>query len=129
MSIDPLANALINIKNHENSTKKECMVRPASKLLGEILGVMQRNGYISTYEFIDDRREGMYRIRLLGKINECKAVKPRYAVKKDGFEKFEKRYLPANDIGMLIVSTPKGVMTHHEAKAMSSGGRILAVIY
>lgn len=129
MSLDPIANALINIKNHESSSKRVCEARPASKLLGGILGVMQKNNYISTYEFVDDGRDGIYRIQLLGRINVCKAIKPRYAVKRDGFEKFEKRYLPARDVGMLIVTTPKGVVSHTEAKKMLTGGRLLAYVY
>lgn len=126
---DPLSDALINMKNHENAAKKECVIRPASKLLGEILRVMQEKEYIGTYEFIDDGRDGMYKVSLLGKINECRAIKPRYAVKKSEFEKFEKRYLPSRDVGMLIVSTPKGVMNHFNAKENSTGGRLLAFLY
>jgi len=127
--VDPLADALINIKNHELASKRECLVRPASKLLGEVLQVMQRLGYVSTYERIDDGREGIYRINLVGKINECRAVKPRYAVKKNEYEKYEKRYLPSKEIGALIISTPKGVVSHTDAKGNSTGGRLLAYIY
>ena len=126
---DPLADALINIKNHEGASKRLCVVRPASRLLGEILRVMQEKRYISTYELVDDGREGLYKITLLGKINECKAIKPRYAVAKDEFEKFEKRYLPSVDIGTIIVSTPQGVFTHADAKKRGIGGRLLAYVY
>jgi small subunit ribosomal protein S8 len=66
---------------------------------------------------------------LAAKINDCKAIKPRYPVKKDGFEKFEKRYLPARDIGLLVVTTPEGVMTHKQAKEKSVGGRLLCFVY
>ncbi|MFH1224779.1 MAG: 30S ribosomal protein S8 [Candidatus Diapherotrites archaeon] len=126
---DPLADALANIKNHELASKKECLVRPASKLLGEVLKVMQKQGYISTYEYVDDGRDGMYRINLTGRINDCKAIKPRYAVGKNGFEKYEKRYLPSRGIGALIISTPKGIVTHSDAKREATGGRLLAYIY
>jgi len=127
--VDPIADALIAIKNSDNAAKKECMYRPASKLLGEILKVMQAAGYISSFEFIEDGRDGIYKISLLGKINECKAIKPRYAVKKNRFETFEKRYLPARDVGILVVSTPKGVLTHRKAKEKSLGGRLIAYVY
>jgi len=127
--VDPIADALINIKNHETASRKECRIRPASKLLSEILGVMRANGYIGDYERIDDGREGIFRITLLGKINKCKAIKPRYALKRNEFEKFETRYLPSRDIGMLIVSTPQGVMTHRLAREKKIGGRLLAFIY
>lgn len=127
--IDTLSDALISIKNHEKAAKKEIVIRPASKLLGRILKVMQENGYISTYEFIDDGRDGMYKANLLGKINECRAIKPRYSVKRDGFEKYEKRYLPSRDIGMLVVTTPEGIMTHAQAKRHATGGKLLAYVY
>jgi len=126
---DPIADALVNLKNHENAAKKECVIRPASKLMKEILRIMQEKGYIGAFEFVDDGREGLFKVQLIGKINECRAIKPRYAVKKTDFEKFEKRYLPSYDIGMLIVSTPKGVVTHKQAKEIETGGRLLAYIY
>ena len=103
---DPIADALINLKNNENASKKECIIRPASKLLKEILRIMQEKGYIGTFEFIDDGREGIFKVQLIGKINECRAIKPRYAVKKNDFESFEKRYLPSYDVrnvGKLVV--------------------------
>src|SRR3989344_454135 len=124
--IDPLTDALTSIKNSENAAKKECTIRPASRLLGEVLKVMQKNEYIGTYEFVDDGMEGLFKIRLSGTINNCKTIKPRYAVGRNEFEKYEKRYLPAKDMGMLIVSTPKGVMTHREAKESAIGGRLIA---
>ncbi len=127
--MDPVADALINLKNSDIASKKQCFFRPASKLLGEILRVMQKKGYLSTFEFIDDGREGIYRVELMGKINQCRAIKPRYATKRSGFEKYEKRYLPSKDVGILIVSTPKGVLTHDEAKKQGVGGRLLAYVY
>ena len=129
MSLDPIANALIAVKNSDAAAKRECLFRPASKLLGEILKVMQQQGYVNSFEFIDDGRDGTYKIGLLGKINNCRAIKPRYAVKNNGFEKYEKRYLPARDVGILIVTTPKGVLTHNEAKEKGVGGRLLAFVY
>ncbi len=129
MTSDALANTLISIKNHDARAKKECLVRPASKLLGAVLRILQKNSYIGGYEYVDDGRCGVYKIELLGKINECRAVKPRYSVKRDGFEKYEKRYLPARDVGLIIVSTPSGVITHMEAKKRETGGKLLAYVY
>jgi small subunit ribosomal protein S8 len=126
---DPINDALVNMKNHEKTAKKECSLRPASKLLNAILKVMKEQGYIEGFEKENDGREGIIKVKLAGKINECKAIKPRYAVKKDGFEKFEKRYLPSRDSGILIVTTPKGVITHKSAKEQKIGGRLLAFVY
>lgn len=127
--VDPLADALVNLKNSENAAKKECILRPASKLLGKILKVLQENQYIGTFEFIDDGREGMFKVGLVGRINNCGAIKPRYAVKKNEFEKYEKRYLPAKDVGLLIVSTSQEILTHKETKKRAIGGRLMAYIY
>jgi len=127
--VDPVSDALINIKNHDFASKRHCLLRPASKLMGEILRVLKDSGYVQAFEFVVDGREGIYKVDLAGKINDCKAVKPRYPVKKDGFEKFEKKYLPARGIGILIVTTPDGVMTHRQAKEKNLGGRLLGFVY
>lgn len=129
MSIDPIANALTALKNSERAAKPSCMLRPASKLLREIMRVMQENGYVSGFEILEDKKDGQLRIRLGGKLNECRAIKPRYAVQKDEFDKFEKRYLPSKDIGILIVSTSRGVLSHRMAKQEGIGGRLIAFVY
>ncbi len=127
--IDPLADALTNIKNHENAAKKLCLIKPAGKMLKEVLKLMQAQGYINTFEKIEDGRQGIFKIELNGTINECKAIKPRFAVKKDEFEKYELKYLPSREIGCLIISTSKGILTHKQAKEMKIGGRLLATIF
>ena len=90
---------------------------------------MQKHGYIGEFEYIDDGRSGKFRVQLLGRINKCRAIKPRFPVKVREFEEWEKRFLPSRDIGILIVSTPQGVMSHREAKAKGIGGRLLAFVY
>nr|MDO8045448.1 30S ribosomal protein S8 [Candidatus Baldrarchaeota archaeon] len=127
--LDPLADALSNIMNHELAGKKAVIIKPASKLIGEVLKIMLQEGYIGEFEYIDDGRAGKFRVQLLGRINKCGVIKPRFPVKKKDFEKWEKRYLPAHDIGILIVSTPQGVMAHKEAIKRGIGGRLLAYVY
>ena len=90
---------------------------------------MKKNKYIEDFEIVDDGKSGIYRIKLAGKLNECRAVRPRYKVKKDEFEKFEKRFLPSKDIGILIVTTSEGVLSHKEAIEKKIGGRLLAYVY
>nr|Q977V0.1 RecName: Full=Small ribosomal subunit protein uS8; AltName: Full=30S ribosomal protein S8 [Methanotorris igneus]AAK92536.1 ribosomal protein S8 [Methanotorris igneus] len=127
--MDPLANALNHLTNCERVGKKVFYIKPASKLIGRVLKVMQDHGYIGEFEFIEDGRAGIFKVELIGKINKCGAIKPRYAVKKHEFEKFEKRYLPARDFGLLIVSTSQGIMTHYEAKEKGIGGRLISYVY
>jgi small subunit ribosomal protein S8 len=65
----------------------------------------------------------------LGRINNCGVIKPRYSVKKNDLEKFEARYLPAQDFGVLILTTTKGVVSHVKAKELGIGGKLLAFVY
>ncbi len=127
--LDPLANALSTLSNNERRRKRDCIVWPASKMMGQVLRVMQKNGYIGEFEFIDDGRAGKYRIQLLGRINRCGVIKPRYPVKMGRIEPWEERFLPSREVGLLIMSTPRGVVSHREAKDSKSGGRLLAYVF
>ncbi len=126
---DPLANALSNILNKENAKTKECLIKPSSKIIKEILSIMKDNYYVGEFKEIEDSKGNMLSINLLNKINKCGVIKPRFSVKKDGYEKFEKRFLPAKGFGILIVSTPLGIMTNEEAKKKGIGGKLLAYCY
>ena len=127
--MDTLANGLTTIINNEMRNKRECIISPASKLLGRILRIIQLNGYVGEFEFIDDGRTGKFKVQLLGRINKCGAIRPRFSVKVDEFEEWEKKFLPSRDVGILVVSTPKGVLSHREAREKRTGGRLLAFVY
>ena len=127
--MDTLANALNSIKVAENGGRAEARIAPASKLVRETLSIIKAEGYVSEYEFIDDGKSGEFRVKLAGKINNCGAVKPRFYVRKDEWEKHEQRYLPGRSIGILVVTTSKGVMTHKKAKELEIGGKLLAFVY
>jgi len=127
--MDTIANGLTTIMNNELRRKKECIISPASKLMGDVLRVIQMSGYIGEFEFIDDGRSGKFRVQLLGRVNRCGAVRPRFTVKVKDLEKWERMYLPSRDIGVLAISTPQGVISHKEAREKRSGGGLLAFIY
>ena len=127
--LDPLADCLSNMVNHERIGKTEVIIQPASKLIAETLRIMQKAGYIGEFEYIDDGRAGKFRIQLIGRINATGVIKPRYPVRYRNFEKFEKRFLPARDFGLLIVSTAQGMMSHKEALNLNTGGRLIAYVY
>jgi small subunit ribosomal protein S8 len=127
--MDTLANGLTTVINNEMRNKRECIISPASKLLGRILRIIQLNGYIGEFEFIDDGRSGKFKVQLLGRINKCGAIRPRFSVRMDEFEEWEKKFLPSREVGMLIVSTSKGVVSHKEAMEKRMGGRLLAFVY
>ena len=127
--MDTLANGLTTIINNEMRRKRECIINQASKLLGRVLRVMQLNGYIGEFEFIDDGRSGKFRVQLLGRVNKCGAIKPRIPVSSKKIENWEKDFLPSRDIGVLILSTSQGVLSHREVREKKIGGRLLAFVY
>ena len=128
MRHDLLSDVLSAIKNGDGYGKRET-ITPFSKLVKEVLLILQKNKFIGDFEYIDDARGGKFRIQLLGKVNKCGSIRPRFPVKRDEYEKWEKRFLPAAGFGFLIISTPKGVMTHIEAKDKGLGGKLLAYCY
>ena len=126
---DPLAAALAKILNAEKVGKREVLIKPASSIIKRILSIMNEQGYVGSFEEADDGKGGVLKVNLLGNINKCGVIKPRFSTAKHEFEKWEKRYLPAKDFGIILVSTPQGVMTHNQAKEKNTGGKLLAYCY
>jgi len=125
---DSLADALSTIKNADKVGKKECVTR-ASKEIKAVLKIFQDNDYIGVFEFIDDGKSGKFKIELKGRVIDCNVVKPRFPVRVDEFEKYEKRFLPGRDFGLLILATSKGTMNHKKAKELRVGGKLLAFVF
>lgn len=126
---DPVSSALSAILNAERIGNTTMVVKPTSKLIKGVLTILKENLYLGEYTEVEDGRGNYLTVNLLRRINKCGAIKPRYPVALADYEKFEKRYLPAKDFGILIVSTPKGLMTHIAAKKQKIGGRLLAYCY
>ena len=126
---DPLANALSHIINSEKCAKDIAFVKPSSKILLRMLEIMKDEGFIGEFKEIKNGKGDIIEVNLLCKINDCGVIKPRSSLKKGEFEKYEKRYLPARDFGVLIMSTTKGIVTHNEAKKQGLGGKLIAYCY
>jgi len=126
MSQDVVADGLNMLKNAKRANKKTVVIRKISNPLIEILKIMKRKGAVKRYKI--DSKEKTVEVTL-GDFSECKAVKPRFTVKKDTIEKYRRRYLPARDVGTLIISTSKGLLTHEEAFQEKIGGCLMAYFY
>jgi len=129
MQFDPLNDALAKLFNAEQAGKFDVQLSPASKLLGSVLQIMQTSGYVGEIQRNDDGRGGSFNVQLRGAINQCGVVKPRYSVRRQEFDKWEGRFLPAQDFGLLILTTNSGIMHHKEAKENRIGGKLLAYVY
>lgn len=126
---DPLANILSKITNAANLGKSEITVKISSKLIKGVLDIMKTSGYIGDYEETEDSKGNSLKINLIGTLNKCGVIKPRFTVKTPEFEKFEKRFLLAKGFGIIIVTTNQGLMNHIEAKEKNIGGKLICFCY
>src|SRR3972149_717065 len=111
MSQDIIADALNAIRNAKKARKETLRINKVSKMLIEIFKIMKAKGAIKKYKI--DAEDKFVEVTL-GDFFECMVVKPRFSVKKDGLDKYIRRYLPARNMGTVIISTNKGLMTHEE---------------
>jgi small subunit ribosomal protein S8 len=112
--------------NALRAKKTSLTLKKHSKLLLSVLAIAKLKGYVKSYKVAEDGRQLTIE---LGKLNGCNAVKPRFVVQVDEIEKFVSRYLPARDMGVIIISTSQGIMTHQTAIEKNVGGSILAYMY
>ncbi len=124
---DWLSNALNDFMNCKKVGKTETVICPVSNLMLRVFEIMKQHGYLEDVKVEQDKfRKAIVK---LGKLNYCKAIKPRFVVKKDQYDKYIRRYLPARQLGIIIVSTNKGLMTHREAMEKGLGGVLIAYCY
>ncbi len=125
---DHLSDALNTIKTHEIVGQGTCTVK-ATRLVGEILKVLKQHRYLKDFKMLEDGRGGWYEVHLDGRINDCGVIKPRMPVRRNEWSKREQEFIPGFGVGLLIVSTPGGIMTNAEAEKKKFGGRLLAYVY
>ncbi len=125
MSQDIIADTLNQIMNAKRASHLTVSVKHNSKFLMNVLSIGKLHGYIR-----DFRVNGkMLDIELGDKLNACLAIKPRYLVKHDEIMKYVRRYLPSRHMGLVVISTSQGLMTHHTAIEKGVGGSIVAYFY
>jgi small subunit ribosomal protein S8 len=125
---DHLADALNTIKTHEHVGLTTCTVK-STKLVGQILRLLKEHKYLKGYKLLENGRGGLFEVELDGRINDCGVIKPRTPVRRTELAVKEQQFIPGFGVGLLILSTPGGVMTNMEAERMRIGGRLLAYIY
>lgn len=126
MSHDVVADGLNMLRNAKKAGKDTVKINRISNLLIEILKIMKQEGAIARYK-IDGKDKSV--TVTIGDLAECKAIKPRFTCKKDQVEKYRRRYLPARNLGTMVISTNKGLITHKEAQEENIGGCLVAYFY
>jgi len=123
MAQDIISDALNQIMNAKKAEKIELSLKRYSKFLIEVLNKMKERGHIDFK--IEDKK---LVIKIL-RINECKAIKPRFNVGKDQIERYARRFLPSRNFGLILVSTSQGLINHFEAQDKKLGGSLIAYFY
>ena len=128
---DPVADMLTRIRN-ANTAKHESVDVPASNLKKAIAKILLDEGYIKSYEVVEDGTQGVIRIQLKYLAGKEKVISGLRRVSKPGL----RVYVGADELpqvlrglGIAIVSTSKGVMTDKAARAAHVGGEVLALIW
>ena len=128
---DPVADMLTRIRN-ANTAKHESVDVPASNLKKAIAKILLDEGYIKSYEVVEDGTQGVIRIQLKYLAGKEKVISGLRRVSKPGLRVYAGAdELPKvlRGLGIAIVSTSKGVMTDKAARAAHVGGEVLAFIW
>jgi small subunit ribosomal protein S8 len=129
MRHDLLNDTLVQLRHADRQGQESVRLLPTSKLVGEVLRIFREHRYIEEFTFVPGGRGGAYDVKLARRINSCGVVKPRVAVRGRELERYEARFLPAQDFGLLVLSTNQGVMSHARARELKIGGKLLAYVY
>ena len=124
-----LHDALKNIYNAEKRGKRQVLIRPSSKVIIKFLQSMQKNGYIGDFELVDDHRSGKIVVNLIGRLNKCGVISPRFDCRIGDIEKWIVYLLPSRQFGKIVMTTTYGIMTHDEARRRKTGGKIIGYYY
>ena len=128
---DPIADMLTRIRN-ANSAKHKTVDIPASKMKTAIAEILFREGYIKSFELINDETQGIIRVTLKYDEKGTRVIDGLKRISKPGLRVYaSKEELPKvlNGLGIAIISTSKGLKTDKEAREAGIGGEVLAYIW
>ena len=128
---DVIADMLTRIRN-ANDAKHATVDIPASNMKKSIADILVNEGYVKSYQVIDDGKQGTIRVTLKYGANKQKVLRGLKRVSKPGlriYAGYEDMPKVMNGLGIAIVSTSKGLMTDKQARADKIGGEVLAFIW
>ena len=131
MMTDPIADFLTRIRNAQSAGQRRVDI-PASKIKRAITKILVDKGYIDRYIDIEDGKQGMLRLFLKYDAYGHPVIQKIDRVSKPGLRKYVPTdWIPRslNGLGVVVLSTSKGVMTDKEAKKLNVGGEVLCSIY
>ena len=128
---DVIADMLTRIRN-ANNAKHATVDIPASNMKKAIAQILVEEGYVKSYEVIEDGKQGTIRVTLKYQANKQKVIRGLKRVSKPGLRIYagcEDMPKVMNGLGIAIVSTSKGIMTDKKARALKVGGEVLCFVW
>ena len=128
---DVIADMLTRIRN-ANDAKHATVDIPASNMKKAIADILVEEGYVKSYQVIEDGKQGVIRVTLKYTAGKQKVIRGIRRVSKPGLRKYagyEELPKVMNGLGIAIVSTSKGIMTDKKARTEKVGGEVLAFVW
>ena len=128
---DVIADMLTRIRN-ANNAKHQTVDIPASNMKKALADILVEEGYVKSYQVIDDGKQGTIRVTLKYLQGKQKVIRGIRRVSKPGLRIYagcEDMPSVMNGLGIAIVSTSKGIMTGKKAKSLNVGGEVLAFVW
>ena len=128
---DVIADMLTRIRN-ANDAKHATVDIPASNMKKAIADILVEEGYVKSYQVIEDGKQGVIRVTLKYAAGKQKVIRGIRRVSKPGlriYAGYEDMPKVMNGLGIAVVSTSKGIMTDKKARSLKVGGEVLAFVW
>lgn len=131
MMTDPIADMLTRIRNSNNAKHKTVDV-PASNIKREIAQILLDEGYIKSFDFIEDNKQGMLKVELKYTQDGERIISGLKRISKPGLRVYaNSQELPKvlGGLGIAIISTSKGIITDKKARELNVGGEVICYVW
>jgi len=128
---DPLADMLTRVRN-ASAVKHESVDVPASNIKKEVARILLKEGFVKSYDVIEDGKQGIIRIQLKYSRDNEKVITGIKRISKPGLRVYAKKDdVPKvlGGLGVAIISTSKGLITDKEAREQEVGGEVIAYVW
>lgn len=129
--MDPIADLLTRIRNAAKSKKREVNV-PSSRTKIEIVKILKEEGYIRNFKVLDDGKQGLINVTLKYAEDNTSVISGLRRISKPGCRIFcagDSVPKALDGLGLVIVSTSKGLMTGKKCEELGTGGEVLCSIW